>query len=305
MPKAYVFTEYGGAETQSFVDLPKPAPGPSELLVAVHAAGVNPVDWKFRAGYLRDFVPLQLPAVFGSEISGVVEQLGDGVDGFAIGDEVFGNPVSGGYAEYALLPVAAAARKPAGVSFADAATLPVAAATAYDGVHQLDLRSGQVLLVNGVGGGIGVAAAQIARALGLVVIGTASAEKREFVESLGVTHVTYGDGVAERIRAVAPGGVDAIYDLVGGDALRSVAGLVEDSSKLITSADPATASEYGGNPVARARNSRVLEAVASLVESGALDPVVTSVLPFDRAGDALALVETGHARGKVVLEMPR
>src|SRR5882672_5095160 len=198
MPRAFVFKDYGGPETQSFVELPKPVPGAGELLVAVRAAGVNPADWKFRAGYMSKFVPLQLPAVFGSELAGVVEQLGEGVEGFAVGDEVFGNPSAGGYAEYSLLPVAAAARKPAGVSFVDAATLPVAGATAYDGVHQLGLHSGQVLLVNGVGGGVGVAAAQIARGLGLEVIGTASAGKKEFVESLGVTHVAYGDGVADR-----------------------------------------------------------------------------------------------------------
>jgi NADPH:quinone reductase-like Zn-dependent oxidoreductase len=256
MPRAFVFKEYGGPGTQSFVELQKPVPGPGELLVAVRAVGVNPADWKFRAGYMQKFVPLQLPAVFGFELAGVVEQLGEGVQEFAVGDEVFGSPIGGAYAEYALLPVTAAARKPAGVSFVDAATLPVAAATAYDGVHQLGLHSGQVLLVNGVGGGVGVGAAQIARGLGLDVIGTASPGKKEFVESLGVTHVPYGDGVADRIRAVAPDGVDAIYDLVGGDALRSVADLVKDPSKLITAVDPSTASEYGGGSVARGAQRR-------------------------------------------------
>jgi NADPH:quinone reductase-like Zn-dependent oxidoreductase len=303
MPKAYVFKEYGGPETQALVDLPKPEPGPGELLVAVRAAGVNPADWKFRAGRMRNFVPLELPAVFGNELSGVVEGLGEGVEGFAVGDEVFGNPAGGSYAEYSRLPVGSAAHKPAGVSFRVAATLPVAAATAYDGVHQLDLPKGATLLVNGVGGGVGVAAAQIARVLGLNVVGTASAAKKEFVESLGVAHVTYGDDVEDRVRAVAPDGVDGIYDLVGGDALRSVAGLVEDRSKLITAVDPMTVSELGGSAVARARNGEVLEAVAQLVVSGSLDPRVTEVFPLDSAGDALALVESGHAQGKVVLEI--
>ncbi len=303
MAKAYAFKDYGGPETQALVELPKPVPSAGELLVAVRAAGVNPVDWKYRAGYLREFVPLELPAVFGSELAGVVEQIGEGVDGFAVGDEVFGSPSTGGYAEYSLLTVAGAARKPAGVSFVDAATLPVAAATAYDGVHQLGLHKGEVLLVNGVGGGVGVAAAQIARGLGIEVIGTASAGKSEFVESLGARHVTYGDGVADRVRAIAPNGVDAIFDLIGGDALRSIAGLVGDPSRLITSADPATAAEYGGSPVARARTSQVLEAVAGLVESGSLNPFVTNVFPLDEAADALALVEAGHAQGKVVLEI--
>jgi NADPH:quinone reductase-like Zn-dependent oxidoreductase len=303
MPRAFVFREYGGPETEALVDLPRPLPGSRELLVAVRAAGVNPVDWKLRAGYLRDFLPLQLPAVFGFELAGVVAELGEGVEGFTVGEEVFGTPVGGGYAEYARVPEAAAARKPAGVSFTDAATLPVAAATAYNGVHQLGLLAGQVLLVNGAGGGVGVAAAQIARGLGLTVIGTASAGKKEFVESLGVTHVTYDGGVAERVRVLAPDGVDGVYDVVGGDALRSVAGLVKDPSKLISSADPTTAVEYGGSPVARARGREVLDAVAMLVASGSLNPHVTSVFPLHQAAEALALVETGHAQGKVVLEI--
>ncbi len=303
MPMAYVFTEYGGPETQAFAERAMPSPGQGELLVAVRAAGVNPVDWKIRAGYLREFLPLEPPAVLGSEVAGVVEEVGEGVQGFAVGDQVFGSPIGGGYTQYTLLPVLQAAHKPAGVSFADAATLPVAAATAYDGVHQLGLGGGEVLLVNGIGGGVGVAVAQIARELGVKVVGTASAGKKEFVESLGATHVTYGNGVAERVSAVAPNGVDAIFDLVGGDALRAVAGLVGNGSNLITAADPATASEYGGGPVARARNSEVLAAVAALVEAGSLNPMVGRVFPFDQAAEALALVETGHAQGKVVLEL--
>jgi NADPH:quinone reductase-like Zn-dependent oxidoreductase len=135
MPKAYAFTEYGGPETQTFIDLPRPVPGPGQLLVAVHAAGVNPVDWKVRAGYLREVLPLTLPAVLGTEISGVVEDIGDGFEGFSIADETFGAlPLVGGYAEYALLPAHAAAHKPAAVSFTDAATLSVSAATAHQGI---------------------------------------------------------------------------------------------------------------------------------------------------------------------------
>ena len=303
MPKAYVFTDYGGPDTQQFVDRDKPEPGQGDLLVAVRAAGVNPVDWKLRAGYLRQVRPLELPAVFGSEVAGVVEGLGEGVDGFQAGDEVFGSPTTGGYAEYTLVPTSQVAHKPKDVSFVQAAALPVAGATGYDGVHQLDLRPGNVLLITGVGGGVGVAATQIAGALGIKVIGTASADKKRFVESLGAAHVTYGDGVAERIQAIVPNGVDAIFDLIGGDALRAVAGLLDDRSKLISAADAATATELGGGPVARARNSEVLAAVGALVESGSLDPSVAAVFPLERAGEALALVESGHAQGKVVLEV--
>ena len=306
MAKAYIYSENGGPEVESFADLPRPVPGTGELLVAVRAAGVNPVDWKRRAGYRPVGVPApQLPAVFGGEVSGVVEEIGDGVEGFAVGDAVFGSPVGGGYAEYALLPAALVARKPEKVSWADAATLPIAAATAYDGVLQLALPAGATLLVTGAGGGAGVAAVQIAVHLGLTVVGTASAAKKEFVESLGAVHVAYGPGVVDRIRAAAPQGVDAVYDLVGGDALEEAAELLADRSKLITGADRETVAKLGGVPVARERTSAVLDAVARLVADGVLVPHVTAVFPLDRADAALRAVEEGHAQGKIVIEVAR
>src|SRR5689334_20235650 len=164
MPRAYLFTAFGGPETQSFAELPRPVPGPGQLLVAVRAAGVNPADWKQRTGHRSIGAPVTpLPSVFGREVAGVVEEVGGDVTGFAIGDAVFGHPVTGAYTEFTLLPADATAHKPDAVSWADAATLPVAAATAYDAIHQFALPTGATLLVNGVGGGVGVAAAQIAR----------------------------------------------------------------------------------------------------------------------------------------------
>ncbi|MFC6082431.1 NADP-dependent oxidoreductase [Sphaerisporangium aureirubrum] len=304
MPRAYTYTEHGGPETEAFADLPRPVPGPGQLLVAVKAAGVNPVDWKRRAGYLPPGAPApELPAVLGGEVAGVVEEVGDGVEGFGPGDAVFGNPLTGGYAEYTLLPVELTAHKPDAVSFADAATLPIAAATAYDGLYQLGLAPGDTLLIVGVGGGVGVAAAQIARNAGLRVIGTASAAKKDFVEELGVVHVEPGPDVAGRVRAAAPDGVDAIYDLVGGDALVAVAGLLDDPSKLITAADRDTVARLGGSPVARKRDREVLEAVARLVAQGVLRPYVTATFPLDEAAEALRAVEAGHARGKILIEV--
>jgi NADPH:quinone reductase-like Zn-dependent oxidoreductase len=137
MPKVFRFTEYGGPEVQEFVDLPKPSPGPDEILVRVKSAAVNPVDFKIRQGMLKDFIPLELPAEFGSELSGVVAGIGQDVDGFAVGDEVFGSPVPthGAFSEYTVISAAATAKEPAQVSFHDAATLAVAAATGYDGLE--------------------------------------------------------------------------------------------------------------------------------------------------------------------------
>ncbi|MEV0318527.1 NADP-dependent oxidoreductase [Streptomyces sp. NPDC050658] len=305
MSKAYAFTRHGGPEAEAFVEQPPPEPGPGELLVAVRAAGVNPVDWKLRAGKRRPgSPPATFPEVLGSEIAGVVERVGADVTGFAVGDPVFGNPVTGGYAEHTLLPVSIAAHKPAGLTFTEAAALPVAAATAYDGVHQLDLPAGATLLITGVGGGVGVAAAQLARHLGIRVVGTASAAKKEFVESLGAIHVPPGPELADRVRAAAPDGrVDAVFDLVGGADLVTVAELLTDRSKLITASAKDTIAELGGAPVARARTAEVLEAVAQLAVDGVLRPQVSATYPLEKADEALRAVESGHARGKIVIEV--
>ncbi|MEV7345241.1 NADP-dependent oxidoreductase [Streptomyces sp. NPDC093544] len=304
MPKAYVFTRYGGPEAEALVELDRPTPGPGQVLVAVRAAGVNPVDWKLRTGYGPAGGPArELPAVFGNEVAGVVEEVGADVTGFAVGDEVFGNPVAGGYAEYTLLPVAVTAHKPTELAYPDAATLPVAAATAYDGIHQLALPSGATLLITGAGGGVGVAATQIARALGVRVIAVASDSKKDFVESLGAVHVPSGPDLAERLRGAAPDGVDAVFDLVGGEVLEAAATLLTDPAKLITAADRRTVARLGGVPVERARNAAVLDEVAKLVVDGKLKPFVTQTFPLDRAGEALRTVEEGHARGKIVIEV--
>lgn len=304
MPKVFRFTEYGGPEVEEFAEVPQPTPGPSELLVRVKAAGVNPVDVKIREGLFKDFGPRELPSEFGSEASGVVEEIGQDVDGFAVGDEVFGSPAPthGAFSEYTVLTAADTAKKPVQVSFEDAATLTVAASTAFDGVAQLDLTEGQTLLVNGVGGGVGVAAAQIARDGGIAVFGTGSEAKRPLVESLDATLIIYGDGVEQRVRELLPDGVDAVLDLVGGAALRSVAGLAKDPAKLISAVDPAVA-EFGGAMLRREPGRHTLDQVAAMVADGKLDPHVNDVLAFDDAPQAIASVASGHAQGKVVIRI--
>ncbi|GHJ42348.1 NADP-dependent oxidoreductase [Streptomyces sp. TS71-3] len=304
MGKAYVYTEFGGPEAEALIDRPAPEPGEGQLLIAVRAAGVNPVDWKLRDGYVRPgAAPAELPAVFGSEAAGIVERVGPGVEGFGVGDAVFGSTLGGGYAEQTLLPVSVAAHKPEALSFADAAALPVAAATAYDGVQQLGLPAGATLLVTGAGGGVGVAAVQIARASGLRVIGVASDGKKDLVTSFGGVHVASGSGFADRVRAVAPDGVDAVFDLVGGDVLEEAASLLDDRTALISAGDRERVVNLGGAPVARARTAAVLEEVAALVVDGSLRPHVTATFPLERAGEALRTVEEGHASGKVVIEV--
>ncbi|MFB7506560.1 NADP-dependent oxidoreductase [Streptomyces broussonetiae] len=305
MLKAYVYTRHGGPEAEALTELDRPSPGPGEILIAVRAAGVNPVDWKLRQGFLRPGERERaFPMVFGSEAAGVVAEVGPDVTGFAVGDEVFGSAPAGGYAEYALLTAGASAHKPAALSFRDAATLPVAAATAYDGVRQLALPGGSTLLVTGAGGGVGSATVQIARSFGLRVVGVASEGKKDFVESLGAVHVSSGPGLVERARAAAPEGIDGVYDLVGGPVLAEAAELLKDRSKLVTAGSPLDAvAALGGARVERVRTTAVMAAVADLVVRGALKPFVTRAFPLEQADQALRAVEDGHTLGKIVIEV--
>lgn len=300
--RAYGFTAVGGPEHETFLDVSVPVPAAGELLVRVRAAGVNPGDWKVREG---SYGAIALPAVLGREVAGTVEQVGSGVEGFVVGDEVFGGTpgMLGGWAELARVSASFAAHRPESVRATDAATLPVAGGTAYDGLGQLDLPAGATLLVNGAGGGVGVAVVQLAAARGLHVVGTASPAKHDLVAAYGATPVAHGPGVVERIRAVAPNGIDAAFDTVGGEALRSIAAVVSDRDRLVTIADRTSVAVLGGHGVERDRSGAVLKVLATLVRDGVLDPLVSDVRPFDEAGAALAVVEAGHTRGKVVIQM--
>lgn len=295
--RAYGFTDIGGPDKEAFLDVPVPRPGPDELLVRVRAAGVNPGDWKVREGKHGH----RGPTVLGREVAGTVVAVGPGVTGFAVGDEVFGGcpNMVGGWAEQALTIASFSAQRPNGVSPAAAAALSVAAATAFDALKQFSLPVGSTLLVNGAGGGVGIPAIQLAQ--GLRVIGVASPAKHELLTRFGAVPVAYGAGVVERVRAVAPRGVDGVFDMAGGDALRTVAGLLDDPSRLTSFADKPLAVKLGGFEVVRDRSTAVLAELARLVQAGALDPHVTDVRPLSDAQAALAVVEQGHATGKVVL----
>ncbi len=298
--RAYGFTTVGGPEHEAFLDVPTPEPGEDELLVAVRAAGVNPGDWKVRDGSYGTTGP----AVLGREVAGRVVAVGPGVTGFAVDDEVFGGcpGMVGGWAEQAIVTASFAAHRPEAVSPEQACVLPVAAGTALDALHQLNPTRGETLLVNGAGGGVGVVLVQLAAGRGVHVVATASPAKHDLLARLGATPVAYGEGVADRIREAAPDGVDAVFDLVGGDPLRTVAGLLTDPRRLISVADYGLSTELGGQQIVRDRSTAVLTELAGLVADGALDPHVTDVRNFDDAPAALALVEHGHATGKVVLE---
>jgi NADPH:quinone reductase-like Zn-dependent oxidoreductase len=269
--------------------------------VAVRAAGVNPIDWKARSGMMREVSPLTFPAIDGREAAGVVDEVGPDVTDVAVGHEVFGFAVGGAAAEHAILD--AVARKPAGFSFVEAAVLPVAVETSVRVFTVLGgVGEGQTLLVDGAAGGVGVAAVQMARARGARVIGTASERNHEFLRSLGAEPTTYGDGLVERVRALAPDGVDLAFDTAGKGAVPDLIALTGDPARVATIADFGAAAL--GVKVTGGGDRRAVEALgeaADLVEAGRLHMPIQQVFTFAQAADAHRLSQEGHVRGKLVL----
>ncbi|MGB4967804.1 MAG: NADP-dependent oxidoreductase [Candidatus Saccharimonadales bacterium] len=299
MSKVLVFTSYGGPETEQIIERPMPTPGPDQVAIEVKAAGVNPADWKTREG--RFGKHHALPKEMGFEASGIVTAVGDDVSGFSIGDAVLGAVAEefGGIAEHAVLAAARTVQKPEIVSFADAAVLPVAGATAYDLTHQIELEPGQTMLIIGSGGGVGLIAAQIGRVHKFTVIGVGSASKQHLITSTGAAFVLSGEGAADRVRAIASDGVDLILDLVGGEVLREFATLVKNPKNIVSAADAATATDLGGAGLVRTAES--LAKITGVVEYGLVDPHVVQQFALVDARTAVAVVESGHATGKVVV----
>ncbi|MEU7479814.1 NADP-dependent oxidoreductase [Lentzea sp. NPDC042327] len=308
MGTALGYKAFGGPEVQEFFERPDPVPGPAEVLVRVEAAGVNPLDHLLRSGHVTAMngdVPF--PQVLGMEAAGTVLAVGADVTGLAVGDRVTGFALTfaGTYAETTLLLAESTARIPDALPATWAATIPVAGTTALDVVDQLDLPAGSSLLVNGIGGGVGIALAQVARDRGLVVTGTASSAKRELVAKTGATFVDYtGGDVVQRLRELAPDGFDAVVDTVGGESLRAVAALAVKPEALVSVGDPSVA-DLGGAAVRRRLDRAGLERVAELMVAGRLDPHITGTYPLARAQEALALVESRHATGKLVVDLSR
>ena len=295
MSTALGYREFGAADVQEFFDRPDPVPGPAEVLVRVAAAGVNPLDHLLRSGHVRELnghVPF--PQVLGMEAAGTVLAAGEDATGLEVGDRVTGFALTGAgtYAETTLLLGESTARIPDTLPWTWAATIPVAGTTALDVLDQLDLPVGASLLVNGIGGGVGIAVAQLARDRGLVVTGTGSTAKRELATKYGAAFIDY-------TASSVVGRFDAVVDTVGGESLRTVAPLAK---KLIAVGDQSV-TELGGEFVHRRLDRASLERVAELMAAGRLDPHLTGTYPLARAHEALALVESRHASGKLVLDL--
>jgi NADPH:quinone reductase-like Zn-dependent oxidoreductase len=296
--RAVRFHEYGDPQVLTVEEAPEPHAGPGQVRIRVQASSVNPVDCKVRAGYMHEVMPQTFPAISGRDAAGLVDEVGAGVTGLSAGDAVFGL-AQGGNAEHAVLT--AWAPVPSTWSIAQAGAAGLVSTTAIAGLDALGDLEGRTILIEGAAGGVGSAAVQIAVARGATVIGTASQDNHDYLRELGAIPITYGPGLADRVAAVAPQGVDVAFDIVGSGSLADLVAIVGDPSKVVTIADfngPALGVAIVAGDANAAEN---LPAAAELGSAGAYTPRVQVTYPLERTADAHAHVEGGHARGKVVI----
>lgn len=296
--QAVQFTEYGGPEVLQLVDVDEPHPGSGQIRIAVRAAGVNGIDWKIRSGALSDGNPLPASAGTGVDAAGVVDELGEGVEDVEVGDAVFGTG-SATLAEHAVL--SSWAIKPAGLLFEEAAGYPVPVETAIRILDQVGVQPGQMLLVSGAAGGVGSAVLQFARKRGIAVIGTASERNQDYLRSLGAVATTYGDGLVDRVRALAPQGVDAALDLAGSGVIPDLIELTGDPSNVLSIAD-FSAPEHGAQVSTESTNAaEAFAEVVRLFTAGAFRLPVEKTFPLAAAGEAQAASAAGHVTGRFVV----
>ncbi|RSD23621.1 NADP-dependent oxidoreductase [Amycolatopsis eburnea] len=296
--RAITFSAYGGPDVLRLSEVPVPEPGPGQVRLAVRAAGVNPIDWKIRNGFMQQNFRVAFPHTPGLEVAGVVDAVGEGAE-FAVGDEVFGWSETGAYAEYALAKTLAP--KPASLSWADAAALPVAGETALRVLGLLGVREGETLLLHGASGTVGRFAAQVAVAQGVTVIGTGGSRSLDDLKSLGVVPVLYGDGWEVRVREAAPGPVDAVFDAAGHGVLPGSVELRGTKDRVVTIAD-AAAFELGITFSSGGEQSReVLTGIAGWVTGHGVGLAHGKSYPLADAAAAQVESEGGHPGGKLTI----
>jgi len=300
MSTAITYSRYGAPDVLTVTSADIPEPGPGQVLIRVRAVAVNPIDVKIRSGRMDGVFPVRFPVLPGWDVAGVVEAAGPDASA-AIGDEVFGVASVGGYSEYALLdhPVG----KPDGLSWEGAASVVSVGEAAFRVLKHLGLKAGQTLLILGAGGSVGTIAVQLAAARGITVIGTAAEGDLGRLDGLGATAVRYGDGWADRVRAVAPSGVDAVFDAAGAGLLADAIALAGDAARVITIADDNAADHgvrfTGADPADRAPEA--LPEVAALLAGGRLAVPIWRTYPLARAAQAHADLEARRNHGKIVL----
>jgi NADPH:quinone reductase-like Zn-dependent oxidoreductase len=305
MPRAVRFDRYGDVDVLHVAEVDRPVPGPTQVLLRVRAAGINPGEAAIRSGVMHDRWPATFPSGQGSDLAGIVEALGDGVDGLRVGDEVIGfthDRVS--QAELVVVDAGNLTRKPAGVSWEAAGALFVAGSTAWAAVRAVSPSEGDTVVVSGAAGGVGSLTVQLARHTGATVIGLASEPHHEWLRGHGVVPIAYGDGVADRIREASGGRIDALIDTFGGGYVELALELGVRPERIDTIIDFAAAQKYGvktdGNAVGA--SAKVLAELASLIDAGQLEIPIARVYPLDEVREAYRELEHRHTLGKIVLE---
>src|SRR5579875_1936547 len=304
--RAVRLDSFGGPEVLGLREIPAPQAGPGQVRVRVTAAGLNPMDWIMTADAdTAARFGLSLPVGFGTDFAGVVDQVGDGVAGFAPGDRVFGDAVSRAIADFVVVDPAGglaageAHHTPDGVDDRTAATLAIAGCTAAAALAVVDLGQSDTVLIGGAAGGVGVFAVQLARLAGARVIATGSMTSSDYLRSLGAEPVTYGDGLADRVRAIAPGGVTAAIDLHGTDTVHAARELGVPDQRITTIA----AQVDGITPANGADAADAVDEVARLVATGQLRVPIAASFPVEQIRAAVELQAGRHVHGKVVIDL--
>jgi NADPH:quinone reductase-like Zn-dependent oxidoreductase len=307
--KAIRIHNYGGPEVLKYEDAPRPEPGEGEVLIRVHAASVNPIDWKVREGHTKDFWPHEFPLILGWDLSGVVEELGRGVSRFKIGDEVYSVPDptrNGAYADYIVVRESELALKPNSLHHIRAAAVPLAALTAWQSLFDTaQLQPGQRVLIHAGSGGVGHFAVQLAKWKGACVFATASTKNQDLLREVGVDKAI--DYTQQRFEDVARK-IDIVLDPIGGDTQERSWQVLKKGGILLSlveppSADKAKALGIQAAFVASHPNGAELAKIAELIDSGDLKPIVNRILPLSEARRAHELSQTGHTHGKIVLRV--
>jgi enoyl reductase len=301
MARMVRFASYGPPEVLRVVEVDDPGPAPDQLRVRVRAAGVQPADALYRSGAFDRFRPATFPATIGNELAGVVDQVGAAVTGFAPGDEVIAFVDAVAYADTALVPAAHAVSKPAAMPWAEAGALSASGQTADTALDVLGIAVGDRLLVHAAAGGVGSFAVQLAVARGAVVVGTASERNHAYLADLGAIPVSYGPGLADRVRALVPDGITAALDCVGGEANDVSVELLGSPERAVTVADWQAEARVGVRRVGTDRGAARLARLVTRYEKGELVVPIQATYPLDEAPAAHHAIETGHVRGKIVL----
>ncbi|MEI8347692.1 MAG: NADP-dependent oxidoreductase [Pseudomonadota bacterium] len=307
--KAITINQYGGPEELTCQDVPIPQPGIDEVLVKVHAAGVNPIDWKIREGYMKEHIKQTFPLTLGWDFSGVVEETGEEVTQFTRGDEVYGRPDTsrnGAYAEYMVVRSSEMSIRPKSVDHIHSAAIPLAALTAWQSIFDVaDLSSGQKILIHGAAGGVGHFAVQLAKWKGCYVIGTSSKFNQGFLHELGADlTIDYQNSRFEDIAHSC----DVVLDTIGGETQKRSWQVLRNGGILVSIVSPPSANEASMHGVRQAMtgvcpNSKQLAEIAKLTDSGNIRPLVDNVFPLSEARRAHEFSQSGHTRGKLVLRI--